>query len=256
MKLFYTPTHSFIHKSVVVAEEVGVWEQIEEVPVYPRKDGYSLAAINPLAKVPTLALADGTVLFGSQTVVEYLDSISTNGVHLYPAPGPVTGSARWDALTRLALADTFFDMVTRVIHERLLAEPGEHIVKWHWPKFMRTLDRMESDAKTLEGFDIGQVGTLQALTFFERQVALTLPPPAPATFDWREDRPALTDWFDQMIQRPSIANHFNTTFEGDDSPEFCQAKIAEVLRAQGQDAEDGAFPSSDFIAPDGGSAAH
>lgn len=252
MKLFYSPTHSFIHKSVVVAEEVGVWDHIEEVPVYPRKDGYSLAAINPLAKVPTLALEDGTVLFGSQTVVEYLDSISTNGVHVYPAPGP----KRWDALTRLALADTFFDMVTRVIHERLLAEPGQHIVQWHWPKFMRTLDRMERDAKRVDGFDIGHVGTLQALTFFERQVALTLPPPAPATFDWREGRPTLTAWFDKAVQRPSVAKHFNTEFEGDDSPAFCKTKIADVLRAQGRVVADSAFPPPDFVAPDGGSDQH
>ena len=47
-------------------------------------------------KVPTLALADGTVLYGSQTVVEYLDSLS-KGKNLYPKAGP----ARWDALRRL-----------------------------------------------------------------------------------------------------------------------------------------------------------
>ncbi|NKB43139.1 MAG: hypothetical protein GKS03_02555 [Alphaproteobacteria bacterium] len=103
MKLFYSPTHNFIHKSVVVAEEVGVWDQIEEVPVYPREHGYSIAAINPLAKVPTLALEDGTVLFGSQTVAEYLDSISANAVRVFPASGP----DRWDALTRLSRADLF-----------------------------------------------------------------------------------------------------------------------------------------------------
>lgn len=251
MKLFYSPFNNFIHKSIMVAEEVGVWEQIEEVPVYPRKEGYSIAALNPLAKVPTLALADGTVLFCSQTVVEYLDSISANGVRVYPAPGP----ARWDALTRLGLADTFFDIVTRIIHERLLAAPGEHIVQWHWPKIIRTLDRMEQDAARLEGFDIGQIGTLQALTFFERQVALRLPLPAPETFDWREGRPALALWFELAIQRPSVANHFHKPFDGDDSPDFCQAKVAEVLRAQGRDTQN-PVPPPDFVAPEGGSAQH
>ena len=174
MKLFYSPVHDFIHKSLVVAEEVGVWDQIETVPVYPRKAGYSIAAINPLAKVPTLALDNGTALFGSQTIAEYLDSISANGVHVYPAPGPM----RWNALARLALADIFFDITTRLTHERLLDEPGQHVIQWHWPKLMRSLDRMEEDAFALDAFDIGCIGTLQALTYFERQCTMDWPAPA------------------------------------------------------------------------------
>ena len=136
MKLFYSPINDFIHKSVVVAEEVGVWNRIEPVPVYPRQPGYSIASINPLSKVPTLALDDGTILFGSQAIVEYLDSISVNGAHVYPPSGP----ARWDALTRLALADIFFDVTVRMTQERLLDEPGQHVIQWNWPKLMRALD--------------------------------------------------------------------------------------------------------------------
>jgi len=247
MKLFYSPIHDFIHKSVVVAEEVGVWDQIEAVPVYPRTHGYSIAAINPLAKVPTLVLEDGVVLFGSQVIAEYLDSISANGVRVYPPAGP----KRWNALTRLALADIFFDLVVRIIHEHLIDTPGEHIVQWTWPKLMRGLDRMEHDAVSAEGFDIGHIGTLQALTYFDRQVAVTLPSPAPATFDWREGRPGLTAWFEKAIVRRSVAAHFKQPYVGDDSPEFCQRKVAEVLRVQGRAADPATaeLPLVDFVVP-------
>ncbi len=246
MKLFYSPVHDFIHKSVVVAEEVGVWEQIEEVTVYPRNKGYSIAAINSLAKVPTLALDDGTVLFGSQTIAEYLNSISVNGVHVYPEPGP----QRWNALARLALADIFFDITTRLTHERLLDEPGQHVIQWHWPKLMRSLDRMEEDAAMLDDFDIGCIGTLQALTYFDRQCAIPWPAPAVLNYDWRDDRPNLTTWFEQAITRPSVATHFKQPFNGDDSPEFCQAKVAEVLQAQGKELNpDAPLPESDFTVP-------
>ena len=248
MKLFYSPIHDFIHKSVVVAGEVGVWDQIEEVPVYPRLHGYSIAAINPMAKVPTLALEDGTVVFGSQAIAEYLDSISANGVHVYPATGP----ERWNALTRLALADIFFDITTRFTQERLLDNPGDHIIAWHWPKMMRGLDCMEQDAASRASgtaFDIGHIGTLQALTYFDRQIALPLPPPASLEFNWREGRRALTAWFEQAIQRPSVAAYFKKDYAGDDSPEFCQAKVAEVLRAQGKEPDTAELPASDFIAP-------
>ena len=244
MKLFYSPVHDFIHKSLVVAEEVGVRDQIETVPVYPRKPGYSIAAINPLAKVPTLTLENGTALFGSQTIAEYLDSISANGVHVYPAPG----QKRWKALARLALADIFFDITTRLTHERLLDEPGQHIIQWHWPKLMRSLDRMEEDAATLDAFDIGCIGTLQALTYFERQCTMEWPPPAVKDYDWRDGRAKLAAWFERAITRPSVANHFKQPYEGDDSPEFCQGKVAEVLRTQSRDA-DGAQTKVDFTAP-------
>ncbi len=244
MKLFYSPVHDFIHKSVVVAGEVGVWDQIEPVPVYPRMAGYSIASINPLSKVPTVALEDGQILFGSQTIVEYLDSISANGVHVYPSPGPL----RWNALERLALADIFFDVTVRMTQERLLDEPGQHVIQWNWPKLMRSLDRMDEDAKVLEAFDIGCIGTLQALTYFERQCKLPWPPPAVQNYDWRDGRPNLSTWFEQAIQRPSVANHYNKPFEGDDSPEFCQAKVAEVLRAQGKDPST-AQTEVDFTAP-------
>ena len=244
MKLFYSPVHSFIHKSVVVAQDVGVWDQIEPVAVYPREAGYSIASINPLSKVPTLALEDGTILMGSQTIAEYLDSISANGVHVYPPPGP----ARWDALARLALADIFFDVTVRMTQERLLDVPGQHVIQWNWPKLMRSLDRMNADAKTLDAFDIGCIGTLQALTYFERQCAMDWPPPAVKDYDWRDGRPNLSAWFEDAIQRPSVANHYNTPFGGDDSAAFCQKKVIEVLRAQGKDPGT-AITDVDFTAP-------
>lgn len=247
MKLFYSPIHDFIHKSVVVADEVGVWDQIEEVAVYPRKPGYSIAAINPLSKVPTLVLDDGTVLFGSQTIAEYLDSISANGVHVYPPPGP----ARWNALQRLAMADIFFDVTVRMTQERLPDEPGLYVIQWNWPKLLRTLDQMDRGAKEQDAFDIGCIGTLQALTYFELQCTMDWPAPAVKDYDWRDGRPELAAWFEDAIARPSVADHYKQPLTIDDSPEFCQAKVAEVLKAQGR-ATDSVQTDVDFVAPEGG----
>ena len=96
MKLFYSPFHTFIHKVLVTAHEAGLWDDITFVPTYPFKnrdgedqgDAYSIAALNPLDKVPTLALDSGQVVYGSQAVVECLDSMSKSGNHLYPPVGP------------------------------------------------------------------------------------------------------------------------------------------------------------------------
>ena len=176
MKLFYSPIHGFIHKVLVTAHEAGVWDRLEFVPVYPIQDGYSIAAINPLHKVPTLALDDGTVFYGSQTVVEYLDSLSTTGKHLYPAAGP----ARWDALRRLALADTLFEVTVVMALERLEKPPREIVFKWNWAKVVRAVDQMEADAaKGFASFDIGQASALHGLSYLDRQTSRGLHPPVP-----------------------------------------------------------------------------
>jgi len=64
MRLFYSPFHTFIHKVLVTTYEAGHWDDMIFVPTYPFKnrqgedqdEKYTIEAINPLDKVPTLAL--------------------------------------------------------------------------------------------------------------------------------------------------------------------------------------------------------
>jgi glutathione S-transferase len=92
MRLFYSPFHTFIHKVLVTAHEAELWDDITFVATYPFKNSqgedqgnaYSIAALNPLDKVPTLALDDGQIVFGSQAVVECLDSMNKTDTPLYP----------------------------------------------------------------------------------------------------------------------------------------------------------------------------
>jgi glutathione S-transferase len=87
MRLFYSPFHTFIHKVLVTVHEAGLWDDMIFVATYPFKNGagedqgdaYSIAALNPLDKVPTLALDDGQVVFGLQAVVECLDATEEVG---------------------------------------------------------------------------------------------------------------------------------------------------------------------------------
>jgi glutathione S-transferase len=232
MKLFYSPIHGFIHKVLVVAHEAGLWDDITFVPIYPMRDGYSVAAINPLHKVPTLTLKDGTALYGSQTIAEYLDARGPSKKKLYPKIGP----ARWDALRRMALADTMFEVAVTMTLERGEVPMRESVFHWYWPKIVRGLDQMEKDAARLKSFDIGQAATLHCLSYIDRQCGKGLKPPVPDNYNWREGRPKLTAWWNKAIKRSSVTSHFNKDFVGPDSPEFAAEQIAEVLRAQGKKA--------------------
>jgi glutathione S-transferase len=223
--LFYTPVHEFVHKYLVTAHEAGIWDRLEVVPIYPRREGYGLGAINPLAKVPTLAVPDGKTLFGSQTICEFFDSFNTSAP-LYPARGP----ARWDALTRLSLGDITFELAIKVGYEPQEAHPRADVVEWNWPKIIRALDAMDADAHKWTAFDIGQASVLQALSYLHWHVSdKELMAPIPPRFNWRVGRPNLTAWWDRVTQRPSVRSHFQKPYVGDTSAENAQRKIAEVV---------------------------
>jgi glutathione S-transferase len=238
MRLFYSPFHKFIHKALVVAHEVGLWDQLQFVPTYPfnnlkgepQGDKYSIAAINPLGKVPTLALDDGTVIYGSQAVVEYFDSNSQNGQRLYPEPGP----ARWDNLTRLALGDTIFEVAVTISMEGGLPEEDQRLktYQWIWPKLTRAFDTLElRTAQGFDSFDIGQVAALQGISYLDYRSGVQADPVQP-DYDWKVGRPHLTAWWNAMLERPSVVNHYLKDYEGDDSAEFLQANVSEVLALQ------------------------
>ncbi len=237
MRLFYSPFHGFIHKSLVVIHESGVADRIMYVPTFPFRNTsgeavygqYPMTAINPLGKVPTLALPDGTALYGSQCVVEYLDSLSA-GTRLFPADGP----QRWDALRRLALGDTLFELAVQMsIEGRVpVAEPRPGLFEWLQPKMAASFDLLEQEAPGYDGFDIGHVALLQGISYSAAAYESRVDDPYYPEFDWRSGRPNLSAWYDEAITRPSVQSHFNKAYEGDMSPEFHQRQVSAVLAAR------------------------
>ncbi|HBO13005.1 MAG TPA: glutathione S-transferase [Halieaceae bacterium] len=243
MKLFYSPFHTFIHKSLVAAHEAGVHEQVTYVPTYPffNNDGedvsgqYSLAPINPLDKVPTLALDSGQVVFGSQAIIEYFDSQRSNGEPLFPATGP----ERFDAITRLALSDMMFELTVQMVMEGWYPKEEQHLktFTWVWPKIERGLAELNARAeKGWDRFDVGHVGMLQMISYTDfRNAFYGEGDPVHPGFDWRAGHDALAAWYDEAIQRPSVTWFFNKDFEGDRSAAFFRAQVNEVLEAQGKE---------------------
>ena len=237
MKLFYTPIHAFIHKSLVVIAEKGLANQVTFVPTFPFRNAdmevtrglYPMTDINPLGKVPTLTLDDGTPLYGSQTVVEYLDSLGS-GPLLFPA----SAAQRWDALRRLALGDTVFELTVQMSMEGRTpdADPRPGLYDWLQPKIEAAFDVMNEDVQRNPGFDIGQVGFLQGISYAARNYAANSDDPLYPNFDWQKGRQALRDWFEETQQRPSVAAYLNKPYHGDTSPENFQKHRAEVLAAR------------------------
>ena len=78
MRLYYSPASPYARKVLVVAHELGLASQIETVVIAANPVGGpgELAAVNPLAKIPTLRLADGEALYDSRVIVDHLITLS------------------------------------------------------------------------------------------------------------------------------------------------------------------------------------
>ncbi|MEP7456276.1 glutathione S-transferase N-terminal domain-containing protein [Phyllobacterium sp. SB3] len=114
MQLFYSPTSPYARKVLVVAIETGLVSRIELVEAKPQpvQRDQNVVRKNPLGKVPTLVTDDGTAIFDSRVICEFLNDQS-DAVQLFPP----AGQPRWDALSRQSLADGFLDAALLVRYE-------------------------------------------------------------------------------------------------------------------------------------------
>ncbi len=104
-------------------------------------DGEKIQALNPLMRVPTMVLDDGTVLVDSVTILDHVDSLVPEADRLWPAPGE-----RRDALKVMALATGFADKGVSLFYELVLHEPPAQVWMDRCRSQMRaTLTALEAD---------------------------------------------------------------------------------------------------------------
>jgi len=197
MKLHSNPASPYGRKVKVAAHEKGLIDRITVHTVSTSAVGpdLGLVADNPLGKIPCLVLEDGSPLFDSRVICEYLDALSER-----PRLIPAQPAERWDTLRLQALSDGLLDAALLVRYETFL-RPEEY----RWPawidgqldKVSRTLDRLEAlDAPGFGGrLDLGTISVACALGYLDFRFA---------DLDWRATRPALSDWFAGFAARPSM----------------------------------------------------
>ncbi|MGE0850203.1 MAG: glutathione S-transferase N-terminal domain-containing protein [Hyphomicrobiaceae bacterium] len=193
MKLYWSSRSPFVRKVMVAAHETGLARCIrtERVVVSAAAPNPEVMAANPLNKIPTLILDDGTALYDSRVICEYFDALH-DGPKLFPAdPG-----VRWTALRRQALGDGLMDVIVLRLGEqgRPTANQSEKHLSAYRLKIATTLDRLESE--TLEGpLTIGHIAAACALGHLDFRFAAD---------DWRAGRPNLARWYDSFRVRPSM----------------------------------------------------
>ena len=197
MKLFYNPASPYVRKVLVVAIESDLESDIEKhalglSPVSPSED---LNSHNPIGKIPALVLDDGSTLFDSRVICEYLDTLGN--ASLFPA----NGVARWKALQRQAAADGLCDAAILGRYERFIRPENLQWDDWYegqLAKCLRTLDAFESEADTLvDTVDIGTLSMAISLSYLDFRYP---------QIEWASRCPGLAGWFTPFYQRASLQN--------------------------------------------------
>ena len=194
MKLYISTTSPFSRKARVIVHEHGLNETVTEVQTNPLTSE-ELRRINPLGKVPALALSDGSVLFDSPVICEYLDNLG--GGRFFPGKSifrPTSG--RWRALTMQALGDGLAEAAIICVHEGRRPEEvrnNEAIAK-AMAAINRTLDALDR-ARFPESPTIGEIAVGCAIGYIDFRLA---------ELAWRGTRPKLRDWYEQMAGYASM----------------------------------------------------
>jgi glutathione S-transferase len=194
MKLHWSPRSPFVRKVMIVAHERRLVDRLDCVRTVAAmtKPHAELMNDNPLSKIPTLVLDDGTALYDSPVICEFLDAL--NGK---PQLFPIEREPRMVALRRQALGDGFLDLLVLARNERLREEPSEVHLRSAAVRTAAVLDSLEREAQALRAgrFDIGHIAIGCALSYLDFRFA---------DQDWRNGHPGLARWHAGFAARPAV----------------------------------------------------
>jgi glutathione S-transferase len=184
MKLRSSPPSPFGRKVKIAAHHLGLADRIAIVVADTTDPGDDLRRQNPLGKIPCLVLDDGSSIYDSRVILEFLDLLAGGGRIIPP------GFARFDALTRQALADGIMDAALLQVYE-IRYRPEEHrLASWtdmQAGKVGRALAFAEEHCRELGGeIDVGDIALACALGYLDLRFAGS----------WRASKPRLTAWLD------------------------------------------------------------
>jgi glutathione S-transferase len=193
MKLHWSPRSPFVRKVMIAAHETGLVDRLTCVRtvVAMTEPNTNLLSDNPLSKIPTLVLDDGSPLYDSLVICEYFDAM-----HDGPKLFPTDHKARWTALRRHALGNGLLDMLILWRGERERQQPSQPHLDAFAVKYKATLKALEKESPEIGAtpFGIGHIAIGCALSYADFRFA---------DLNWRAGHPQTAAWHASFLQRPS-----------------------------------------------------
>jgi len=195
MELFYSPNSPYARKARIIIQELDLEPRVKQTAVALPADA-RLRAINPLGKIPALLLDDGSVIYDSPVICEYLDDLGQG--KFFPRAGFFReAQGRWRALTLQALGDGLADAVVRRTQEMRLDDDkrSAEVIRRQTTAIEAAFAVADRAAPKFPAEPtIGEIAIACAIGYLDLR----------APFDgWRERYPQLAQWLEIFSQRPS-----------------------------------------------------
>lgn len=198
-----SPPSPFGRKIKIAAALCDLSDRLTVEPADTGNPEDSLRGQNPLGKIPVLITDDGTAVYDSRVIAEWLDAQSGGGV-IIPS-----GEARFAALTLQALADGVMDASILIIYERRFRPEQRQHRPWtdyQGEKVTRALSVLEAAPPGIgKRPHIGLVALACALGYRDFRF----------DGDWRASHPGLVAWLDDFAAKVPA---FAATMPADPAP--------------------------------------
>ncbi len=195
MKLIASLTSPYVRKVRIALAEKKIEYALVETPLWPDP---AIAQWTPLGKVPVLVLDDGTALYDSRVIVEYVDSVSPVS-RLIPEPARQRIAVRkWEAL-----ADGICDAIALCVAE--FRRPAKlQSTDWTDRQQAKVVAGVAELARELgdrpwcsgDGYTLADIAAGCALGYLDLRFS---------ELDWREQYPNLARHAEKLAKRPSFA---------------------------------------------------
>jgi glutathione S-transferase len=196
MKLIGSVTSAYVRKARVVLAEKKLDYQFELENVWAPET--NIASSNPLGKVPCLVMEDGSTMYDSRVIAEYLDTL-TPVCKLLPANSRDRANVKvWEAL-----ADGVLDAAVLAFLERTWRPAEQQSQAW----FDRQMGKVRGGLAVMSE-NLGEQPFCMGIHYTLADVAVgcTLGWLAFRFPDiaWRDTYPNLARLFDKLSERPSF----------------------------------------------------
>ncbi|HKX38860.1 MAG TPA: glutathione S-transferase N-terminal domain-containing protein [Burkholderiales bacterium] len=197
MKLLSSTASPYTRKVRIVLAEKKIECEIQPVDVQPVENPVN--AHNPLGKIPTLILDDGSALYDSRVIVEFLDGKSPIGRLIPEDLRERVAVRRWEAL-----ADGVLDAGLLVRYESL-RDATERSNAWTDKQLARIRRGMAEMAGGLgerawchgERYSLADIAVGCCLGWLGFR--------KPGDVDWHAEYPSLAKHYEKLMARPAFA---------------------------------------------------
>ncbi len=203
MKLFSAGASPFGRKIKLALHVLNLTGDVQVIATDTSQPDSENRKHNPLGKIPTLLTEDGTVIYDSRVIIDYLNERGGGNILV-----PASGNDRVNVLTRAALMDGIMDAAILVVYEGRMRPEGMQVqsfVDYQRGKIERALAAIEagkpvySSGKTPNAAEIGLACVIDYLDL--RGVV-----------NWRDHAPSLTGYITEFSK--AVPGYHDTLPEG------------------------------------------